>query len=439
LTPAGGVRKTRARNARFVRRGGLFAVIAAAALLVSARLSSGSASITVSDPWVRANPAGVGSGTAYMTIKNTRSATDALVGASSPVAKMVEIHETIVMGSPAPSASDAMGGIAGMSPMPMDSSMPMASAMASMSGEMMGMQPVAHLEIPAGGTVQTAPGGYHVMPIGLTKDLNVGDTVQVTLKFEKGRRRHGGRPGPGELTLHTLWSTGEWLAVVERQTRATAMRGSQSGRQSPSGRVPAEQVTHRNPSSLGPRLARADRGDELGGRRAAEAGPGAPDRASGVGIGPTHDGIAAAPRQPFDPSSPVRHPRRHRMHRLEGVGATAGIAPGQGDEQALRSGQGGGQQRVGDDGKPTLLMDRSHRLRERQPGRHDRSQADPYEVPAPGRDLLADHELDRDPLVTGAGDERLGNVDAVVVGQNGHLQTARPERGIHGPRRPAAD
>jgi copper(I)-binding protein len=50
---------------------------------------------------------------------------------------------------------------------------------------MMGMEPVARLEIPAGGTVQLAPGGYHIMLIGLTKDLNVGDTVQVTLKFEK--------------------------------------------------------------------------------------------------------------------------------------------------------------------------------------------------------------------------------------------------------------
>jgi hypothetical protein len=67
----------------------------------------------------------------------------------------------------------------------MRSSIAMASPLASTSGDMMGMEPVARLEIPAGGTVQLAPGGYHIMLIGLTKDLNVGDTVQVTLKFEK--------------------------------------------------------------------------------------------------------------------------------------------------------------------------------------------------------------------------------------------------------------
>ena len=116
-----------------------------------------------------------------MTIQNTGSAADTLVGASSPVANAVEVDETMVMGSPAPSASDAMGRMAGTSSMPRAPASPMAST----SGEMMGMQPVARLEIPAGGTVQLAPGGYHIMLIGLTKDLNVGDTVQVTLKFEK--------------------------------------------------------------------------------------------------------------------------------------------------------------------------------------------------------------------------------------------------------------
>lgn len=173
------------RTSRFARLGGLFAGVVAAALLVSACSSSASPSISITDPWVRATPATASAGAAYMTIQNTGTAADALIGASSPVAKSVEIHETMVMGSPGPSASAAMGGMAGSSPMPMGSSMPMASPMASMSGEMMGMQPITRLEILAGGTVQLAPGGYHIMLIGLTKDLNVGDTVQVTLKFEK--------------------------------------------------------------------------------------------------------------------------------------------------------------------------------------------------------------------------------------------------------------
>jgi copper(I)-binding protein len=167
------------RTVRFARLGGLAVAIVATALLLSACSSSGSASISVTDPWVRATPATAGVGVAYMTIRNTGSAADTLVGASSPVANAVEVHETMVVGSPAPSVSDATGSMAGMS------SMPTASSTASTSGDMIGMQPIARLEIPAGGTVQLAPGGYHIMLIGLTKDLNVGGTVQVTLKFEK--------------------------------------------------------------------------------------------------------------------------------------------------------------------------------------------------------------------------------------------------------------
>ena len=52
-------------------------------------------------------------------------------------------------------------------------------------GGMMGMQPVARVEIPAGGSLQLKPGSYHVMLIGLVKDLKAGDTIDLTLKFER--------------------------------------------------------------------------------------------------------------------------------------------------------------------------------------------------------------------------------------------------------------
>ena len=51
---------------------------------------------------------------------------------------------------------------------------------------MMTMQPVESIEVPAGETVALEPGGYHVMLIGLVEDLEVGDTVEVTLEFESG-------------------------------------------------------------------------------------------------------------------------------------------------------------------------------------------------------------------------------------------------------------
>jgi hypothetical protein len=108
-------------------------------------------------------------GAAYMVIENSGSEADALTGAASPAAKTVEVHETVAMESAAP--SDAMG-----SPMPSAS---------GETGGMMGMQPIARLEIPAGGSVELKPGSYHIMLIGLNQELKVGDKIEITLTFEK--------------------------------------------------------------------------------------------------------------------------------------------------------------------------------------------------------------------------------------------------------------
>ena len=122
-------------------------------------------------------------GAAYATITNAGTAADALIGASSPAARTVEVHETVAIDArcrrrpsrmgyrrPMPSASGGMG--------------TRARSVAS-GGGMMGMRPVARVEIAAGGSLQLKPGSYHVMLIGLVKDLTVGDTIDLTLKFEK--------------------------------------------------------------------------------------------------------------------------------------------------------------------------------------------------------------------------------------------------------------
>lgn len=49
----------------------------------------------------------------------------------------------------------------------------------------MTMRPLARFRLPPGGTLEMKPGGYHVMLLGLTRDLHPGDTVAVTLTFEK--------------------------------------------------------------------------------------------------------------------------------------------------------------------------------------------------------------------------------------------------------------
>jgi hypothetical protein len=94
---------------------------------------------------------GMGStGVVYLTVINEGREADRLVGARSDVAAAVELHQT------------------------------------KMEGGVMKMQPVTGgIEIPARGRVELKPGGYHIMLIGLKRDLKAGDRFAVTLEFEK--------------------------------------------------------------------------------------------------------------------------------------------------------------------------------------------------------------------------------------------------------------
>jgi periplasmic copper chaperone A len=49
------------------------------------------------------------------------------------------------------------------------------------------MRAVPMLDIPAGGTVELKPGGYHLMLMDLKQALPVGSTVPVTLMFKDGK------------------------------------------------------------------------------------------------------------------------------------------------------------------------------------------------------------------------------------------------------------
>ena len=91
-----------------------------------------------------------GTGAVFMLIKNEGQEADRLVGGQTDVAKVVEIHETI------------------------------------MEGDVMKMQMLADgVEVPAGGEVLLKPGSYHVMLIGMKQDLKLGDTFGLDLEFEK--------------------------------------------------------------------------------------------------------------------------------------------------------------------------------------------------------------------------------------------------------------
>lgn len=88
----------------------------------------------------------------YMTIHNNSEMADRLIAVESDIAKSVELHQTL------------------------------------QQGDIMQMQPVDALDIPAKSQVVLAPGGYHIMLVGLTRELKVGDRFSMTLVFEKNGR-----------------------------------------------------------------------------------------------------------------------------------------------------------------------------------------------------------------------------------------------------------
>jgi len=55
--------------------------------------------------------------------------------------------------------------------------------------EVMGMEAVAELEIPPGGTLELKPGGNHLMIMGLISQPKEGEHVKFTVRFAPGDQR----------------------------------------------------------------------------------------------------------------------------------------------------------------------------------------------------------------------------------------------------------
>ena len=120
-------------------------IVLAGMLLLSA---CGAGDIEVKHPWARA--AGMGGNSAvYFELHNGLGEADELVGASSDVAESVEVH---------------------LSSISADGVMQMAKQDSVM--------------LDAGAEVDFAPGGFHVMLIGLARDLKAGDQFMLTLHFK---------------------------------------------------------------------------------------------------------------------------------------------------------------------------------------------------------------------------------------------------------------
>jgi copper(I)-binding protein len=104
-------------------------------------------SIEIEHPWARATA--TANGAIYMELENKGGAPDKLVAASTPAAEKAELHTHLME-----------NGIARM-------------------------RPVDAIEVTPGSPTVLRPGGLHVMLMGLKAPLKVGDTITVTLTFEK--------------------------------------------------------------------------------------------------------------------------------------------------------------------------------------------------------------------------------------------------------------
>jgi hypothetical protein len=124
----------------------------AAALLALAAGWAHAADVEVVAPWTRATVRLLKVSSAYMELRSAQGAT--LVGASSPVAGSVELHEM------------------------------------RMEGDLMKMRLVPRLPLPAGKPVVLKPGGYHLMLYDLKQQLQEGTRVPIRLEFESAGGRH---------------------------------------------------------------------------------------------------------------------------------------------------------------------------------------------------------------------------------------------------------
>ncbi|WP_353233584.1 copper chaperone PCu(A)C [Diaphorobacter ruginosibacter] len=104
------------------------------------------AEVTVQDAWIRATVAQQKASGAFMRITSTEATS--LVGVSTPVAPIAEVHEM------------------------------------KMQDGVMKMRAVDSIAIKAGESLDLKPGGYHVMLMDLPAAMTAGDNVPLTLKFK---------------------------------------------------------------------------------------------------------------------------------------------------------------------------------------------------------------------------------------------------------------
>jgi periplasmic copper chaperone A len=124
--------------------------------------------LKITGVWAKAMLPGQPVGGGYLTVENTGAEADRLVSVTSAASPDVEVHEM------------------------------------KMQGDVMKMRQLTDgLEIPAGGTVELKPGGFHLMFMSVPEPFKEGGMVKVKLKFEKAGEVEVTLPveaaGPGQM------------------------------------------------------------------------------------------------------------------------------------------------------------------------------------------------------------------------------------------------
>lgn len=114
--------------------------------------ASAASDIQISDPWVLEAPPGAKVLAAYMEIKNNGEKPRILTNVSSPAFGQVGIHQSV------------------------------------MHGNMVHMEQLKELNIPAHASVALKPGGLHFMLMDEKKPLRAGNQVPLTLIFQGGEK-----------------------------------------------------------------------------------------------------------------------------------------------------------------------------------------------------------------------------------------------------------
>jgi hypothetical protein len=115
----------------------------------AAAQNTSNAGLAFDTPWVRASAPGQKNGAGYVQIQNKSTQTDRLISATTANVGRVELHTII-----------NENGVAKM-------------------------RQVQGIDVPAGASATLAPGGFHIMFMGLNAPFKAGEIVPVTLRFEK--------------------------------------------------------------------------------------------------------------------------------------------------------------------------------------------------------------------------------------------------------------